>query len=73
MSRNFVPAALSIGVGIFTEPPSTKIGTGYYIFQPAIRELEAEKSKTHQSPPAQAPASQSSPVQSPPSASDNKK
>ncbi|KAF4214006.1 hypothetical protein CNMCM5878_009756 [Aspergillus fumigatiaffinis] len=34
MSRNFIPAALAIGVGILT---------GYYTFQPALQELQIEK------------------------------
>ncbi|KAF7131267.1 hypothetical protein CNMCM5793_004372 [Aspergillus hiratsukae] len=36
MSRNFIPAALAIGMGILT---------GYYTFQPALQELQTEKRK----------------------------
>ncbi|KAF4258056.1 hypothetical protein KXW98_000229 [Aspergillus fumigatus] len=36
MSRNFIPAALAIGVGILT---------GYYTFHPALQELQIEKRK----------------------------
>ncbi|GIJ88947.1 hypothetical protein Asppvi_007875 [Aspergillus pseudoviridinutans] len=36
MSRNFIPAALAIGMGILT---------GYYTFQPALQELQIEKRK----------------------------
>ncbi|CAI7573774.1 hypothetical protein N7533_005068 [Penicillium manginii] len=41
MSRNFIPVALAIGVGVYT---------GYYTFQPAFQELAAEK--THGNGPA---------------------
>ncbi|KAJ5539538.1 hypothetical protein N7513_007870 [Penicillium frequentans] len=34
MSRNFITAALTIGVGVFT---------GYYTFQPALQELAVQK------------------------------
>ncbi|OJJ80578.1 uncharacterized protein ASPGLDRAFT_854452 [Aspergillus glaucus CBS 516.65] len=34
MSRNFIPAVLAIGMGVFT---------GYYTFQPALKDLEHEK------------------------------
>ncbi|CAI7672232.1 unnamed protein product [Penicillium pancosmium] len=36
MSRNFIPVALAIGVGVYT---------GYYTFQPAFQELAAEKTQ----------------------------
>ncbi|KAI9367294.1 hypothetical protein BJX61DRAFT_547619 [Aspergillus egyptiacus] len=36
MSRNFVPAVLAIAMGI---------GTGYYTFQPALRELRIEQAE----------------------------
>ncbi|RLL98576.1 hypothetical protein CFD26_107809 [Aspergillus turcosus] len=36
MSRNFIPAALAIGMGILT---------GYYTFQPALQEIQIEKRK----------------------------
>ncbi|OJJ47169.1 hypothetical protein ASPZODRAFT_132123 [Penicilliopsis zonata CBS 506.65] len=42
MSRNFLPAVLAIGVGVFT---------GYYTFQPALRELQTEKASTQLPPP----------------------
>ncbi|KAI9934971.1 hypothetical protein ASPWEDRAFT_175690 [Aspergillus wentii DTO 134E9] len=35
MGRGFFPAVLAIGMGVFT---------GYYTFQPALRELQYEKS-----------------------------
>ncbi|KAJ5595962.1 hypothetical protein N7450_002420 [Penicillium hetheringtonii] len=34
MSRNFLPVALAIGVGVFT---------GYYTFQPTFQQLAIEK------------------------------
>ncbi|RAL17801.1 uncharacterized protein BO97DRAFT_402293 [Aspergillus homomorphus CBS 101889] len=34
MSRNFIPVALAIGAGVCT---------GYYAFQPALQELQAER------------------------------
>ncbi|KAL5003552.1 hypothetical protein BDV10DRAFT_180667 [Aspergillus recurvatus] len=34
MSRNFIPVVLAIAMGI---------GTGYYTFQPALRELQSNK------------------------------
>ncbi|EAL93588.1 uncharacterized protein AFUA_2G12950 [Aspergillus fumigatus Af293] len=49
MSRNFIPAALAIGVGILT---------GYYTFHPALQELQIEKRK-----PLSAPACASDVVQ----------
>ncbi|KAF4151404.1 hypothetical protein CNMCM8927_009454 [Aspergillus lentulus] len=57
MSRNFIPAALAIGVGILTgmtlQPfellnPQTYDWIslpGYYTFQPALQELQIEKRK----------------------------
>ncbi|KAJ5776187.1 uncharacterized protein N7511_001198 [Penicillium nucicola] len=40
MSRNFVPALLAIGVGVFT---------GYYTFQPTFQQMQHEKlNGTHQ-------------------------
>ncbi|PTU19554.1 hypothetical protein P175DRAFT_0559112 [Aspergillus ochraceoroseus IBT 24754] len=39
MSRNFIPATLAIGVGI---------ATGYYTFQPALREFQTENTKSQQ-------------------------
>ncbi|KAL2872784.1 uncharacterized protein BJX67DRAFT_340346 [Aspergillus lucknowensis] len=36
MSRNFIPAVLAIGMGI---------ATGYYTFQPALRDLQDEGEK----------------------------
>ncbi|THC95844.1 hypothetical protein EYZ11_004671 [Aspergillus tanneri] len=37
MSRNFIPALLAIGMGVFT---------GYYTFNPAFRELHSDKETT---------------------------
>ncbi|GES57174.1 hypothetical protein ANI_1_220024 [Aspergillus terreus] len=34
MSRNWFPAIMAIGMGVFT---------GYYTFQPALKELQVEK------------------------------
>ncbi|KAE8147759.1 hypothetical protein BDV25DRAFT_142451 [Aspergillus avenaceus] len=34
MSRNHIPALVAIGVGIFT---------GYYTFQPSLKELQVDK------------------------------
>ncbi|KAL6235190.1 hypothetical protein BDW75DRAFT_240360 [Aspergillus navahoensis] len=34
MSRNFIPVVLAIAIGV---------GTGYYTFQPALRELQSNK------------------------------
>ncbi|OJJ58984.1 hypothetical protein ASPSYDRAFT_151443 [Aspergillus sydowii CBS 593.65] len=34
MSRNFIPAALAIAMGV---------ATGYYTFQPALREIQSDK------------------------------
>ncbi|KAL4978484.1 hypothetical protein BDW66DRAFT_129662 [Aspergillus desertorum] len=34
MSRNFIPGVLAIALGV---------GTGYYTFQPALRELQSNK------------------------------
>ncbi|KAJ5923759.1 hypothetical protein N7454_009004 [Penicillium verhagenii] len=39
MSRNFITAALTIGVGVFT---------GYYTFQPALQELAVQKAHGQQ-------------------------
>ncbi|PYI07637.1 hypothetical protein BO78DRAFT_396259 [Aspergillus sclerotiicarbonarius CBS 121057] len=44
MSRNWVPALMAIGMGVWT---------GYYSFQPALRDLQSEKERepqTQQSP-----------------------
>ncbi|PWY89572.1 hypothetical protein BO94DRAFT_534351 [Aspergillus sclerotioniger CBS 115572] len=44
MSRNWVPALMAIGMGVWT---------GYYSFQPALRDLQSEKGngpQTQQSP-----------------------
>ncbi|PYH99575.1 hypothetical protein BO71DRAFT_394055 [Aspergillus ellipticus CBS 707.79] len=41
MSRNWVPALVAIGVGVFT---------GYHTFQPAFKELQDERLKSTQSP-----------------------
>ncbi|KAL2825142.1 hypothetical protein BDW59DRAFT_161858 [Aspergillus cavernicola] len=46
MSRNFFPVVLAIGMGV---------ATGYYSFQPALKELQNEKGTIQgsgQSPPA---------------------
>ncbi|BCR88251.1 uncharacterized protein ACHE_40815A [Aspergillus chevalieri] len=34
MTRNFIPAVLAIGMGVFT---------GYYTFQPALKDLQHDK------------------------------
>ncbi|KAJ5317052.1 hypothetical protein N7508_001560, partial [Penicillium antarcticum] len=41
MSRNFVPALLAIGVGVFT---------GYYTFQPTFQQLQHEKANANRQP-----------------------
>ncbi|KAJ5549956.1 hypothetical protein N7535_002102 [Penicillium sp. DV-2018c] len=41
MSRNFVPALLAIGVGVFT---------GYYTFQPTFQQLQYEKELAQKNP-----------------------
>ncbi|KAJ6072755.1 hypothetical protein N7467_010840 [Penicillium canescens] len=41
MSRNFVPALLAIGVGVFT---------GYYTFQPTFQQLQYEKANANRQP-----------------------
>ncbi|PYH70264.1 uncharacterized protein BO88DRAFT_403892 [Aspergillus vadensis CBS 113365] len=43
MSRNWIPALMAIGMGVWT---------GYYTFQPALRELQSEKTGP-QTPPSQ--------------------
>ncbi|KAJ5129415.1 uncharacterized protein N7515_005454 [Penicillium bovifimosum] len=42
MSRNFVPALLAIGVGVFT---------GYYTFQPTFQQLQYEKEHAQKTSP----------------------
>ncbi|KAJ5773026.1 hypothetical protein N7457_007922 [Penicillium paradoxum] len=42
MSRNFVPALLAIGVGVFT---------GYYTFQPTFQQLQYEKDHSQKTTP----------------------
>ncbi|KAL4893170.1 hypothetical protein BDV59DRAFT_202141 [Aspergillus ambiguus] len=37
MSRNWFPALIAIGMGVFT---------GYYTFQPALKELQVEKDQS---------------------------
>ncbi|OJJ01579.1 hypothetical protein ASPVEDRAFT_83111 [Aspergillus versicolor CBS 583.65] len=48
MSRNFIPAALAIAMGV---------ATGYYTFQPALREIQGDKGNIQRSgnqpPPAE--------------------
>ncbi|KAL4920195.1 hypothetical protein BDW62DRAFT_177859 [Aspergillus aurantiobrunneus] len=61
MSRNFIPAALAIAMGV---------ATGYYTFQPVFKDLQDEKARTQgsgQSLPAeqQPPALTSTPAPSP--------
>ncbi|KAL4781596.1 hypothetical protein BJX76DRAFT_334894 [Aspergillus varians] len=50
MSRNFIPAVLAIAMGI---------GTGYYTFQPVLRDLHGDTGKI------QGPESQSLPAEQP--------
>ncbi|KAL4741541.1 hypothetical protein BDV11DRAFT_182858 [Aspergillus similis] len=42
MSRNFIPVVLAVAMGV---------GTGYYTFQPALRELQSSKGNIARSPP----------------------
>ncbi|KAL4754668.1 hypothetical protein BDW72DRAFT_189960 [Aspergillus terricola var. indicus] len=42
MSRNFIPVVLAVAMGV---------GTGYYTFQPALRELQSNKGIITKSPP----------------------
>ncbi|KAB8069820.1 hypothetical protein BDV29DRAFT_182057 [Aspergillus leporis] len=44
MSRNWIPALVAIGVGVFS---------GYYSFQPALKELQIEKTTTQRVQPGQ--------------------
>ncbi|KAL4777435.1 hypothetical protein BDW60DRAFT_202332 [Aspergillus nidulans var. acristatus] len=41
MSRNFIPVVLAVVMGV---------GTGYYTFQPALRELQSNKGTIARSP-----------------------
>ncbi|KAL3439403.1 hypothetical protein BDV09DRAFT_1605 [Aspergillus tetrazonus] len=41
MSRNFIPVVLAVVMGV---------GTGYYTFQPALRELQSNKGIIARSP-----------------------
>ncbi|KAJ5467069.1 hypothetical protein N7475_004821 [Penicillium sp. IBT 31633x] len=43
MSRNFVPALLVIGVGVFT---------GYYTFQPTFQQLQYEREHARKTSPS---------------------
>ncbi|KAK1143495.1 hypothetical protein N8T08_006301 [Aspergillus melleus] len=43
MSRNFFPALMAIGMGVWT---------GYYAFNPALRELQSEQGTSQQAPGA---------------------
>jgi hypothetical protein len=59
MSRNFIPVALAIGVGVYTgiyltfhgqldkenSVLTSNFSAGYYTFQPAFQELAAEKTQ----------------------------
>ncbi|PLB55719.1 hypothetical protein P170DRAFT_471123 [Aspergillus steynii IBT 23096] len=54
MSRNFFPAIMAIGMGVYT---------GYYTFNPAFRELQSEKEPSQQAPGA--PQSQGQSVAKP--------
>ncbi|GKZ17660.1 hypothetical protein AbraIFM66951_011771 [Aspergillus brasiliensis] len=55
MSRNWIPALMAIGMGVWT---------GYYTFQPALRELQSDKTAP-QTLPSQAQKIASTPTPSP--------
>ncbi|KAL5051485.1 hypothetical protein BDW71DRAFT_202662 [Aspergillus fruticulosus] len=58
MSRNFIPVVLAIAMGV---------GTGYYTFQPALRELQSNKGTIARPPSGSQslPAAQQSQPQQP--------
>ncbi|KAF9883569.1 hypothetical protein FE257_003168 [Aspergillus nanangensis] len=51
MSRNWFPALMAIGMGVFS---------GYYAFQPALKELQTEKDQSHRVQPPAPQAQQTS-------------
>ncbi|KAF7593725.1 hypothetical protein BBP40_011017 [Aspergillus hancockii] len=52
MSRNWIPALVAIGVGVFT---------GYYTFQPALKELQNDKVTSQRAQPGKQPQAPNAP------------